>query len=72
MTTEEPRVNLTDRLSAKDAAAMLQVSKRSVLNYITNGQLKASFTTRKDEKGNVIYSKYRILGRDLLKFWKNF
>lgn len=63
MITERPQVNRTARLSAKDAAQLLQVSKRSVLNYITSGQLRASLNRK---------NQYRISGGDLITFWNNF
>ena len=60
MTTEQPQVSRSARLSAKDAASLLGVAKRTVLNYIASGQLRATLNGKQQ---------YRINGNDLIKFW---
>lgn len=63
MTIEVPKVSDTAKLSAKDAAEALGVAKRTVLNYITTGQLRATLNKK---------NQYRISGRDLIRFWNQF
>lgn len=63
MTIEQPQVSATAKLSAKDAAEKLGIAKRTVLNYITTGQLRASLNKK---------NQYRISGKDLIKFWSQF
>ena len=76
MTIEMPQVSDTAKLSAKDVAELLGISKRTVLSHIQAGLLKATFITRvtKDEDGETktTYSKYRISGKDLKKYWNQF
>lgn len=76
MIIEQPQVSQTAKLSAKQAAEVLQVSKRSILNYITSGRLRATIATRKvkekDGSTKTVYGKYRITGRDLIRFWNQF
>lgn len=63
MTIEQPQVSATAKLSAKDAAQVLGVAKRTVLNYITTGQLRATINKKNE---------YRISGRDLIRFWNQY
>lgn len=63
MTIEIPKVREDARLTAKQAADVLMVSKRSVLNWITSGKLKATLNVKKE---------YRISGREILKLWRSY
>lgn len=63
MTIEIPKVREDARLTAKQAADVLKVSKRSVLNWITSGKLKATLNVKKE---------YRISGREILKLWRSY
>lgn len=73
MCQEQPTVSLTAKLNTEQCAQILGVSKRSVQNYIAEGRLKAHLlVVRKDENGKVKYSRYRVFGRDLIKFWNQY
>lgn len=76
MTIEMPQVSDTAKLSAKDVAELLGISKRTVLSHIQTGLLKATFITRvtknKDGETKITYSKYRISGKDLKKYWNQY
>lgn len=70
MCQEEPNISLTARLTTAQAAEALGVSQRTVQHYITEGRLKARIVERKDKDGNLISTRYRVIGRDLITFWR--
>lgn len=70
MCQEEPNISLTARLTTAQAAEVLGVSQRTVQHYITEGRLKARIVERKDKDGNLISTRYRVIGRDLITFWR--
>ena len=69
MCNEEPNISRNARLTTADAASLLGISQRTVQHHIAQGRLRASLVERKDSKGNITSSRYRILGRDLISFW---
>lgn len=62
MCKEQPTVSLTARLKVKDVAEILGVSKRMVQKRIVAGHLKA----------HIVGNSYRVFGRDLIAFWRNY
>lgn len=70
MCPEQPNVSPTARLTTAQAAAHLGVARRTVQHYITEGRLKAQIVERRDKDGNLISTRYRVLGRDLVTFWR--
>lgn len=70
MCPEQPNVSPTVRLTTAQAAALLSVAQRTVQRYITEGRLKAQIVERRDKDGNLISTRYRVLGRDLVTFWR--
>lgn len=70
MCPEQPQVSPTARLSTSDAAKLLGVSPRTVQHYIAQSRLKANTVERRDKDGRLISTRYRILGRDLITFWR--
>lgn len=66
MCTEEPTIGRTARLTVSDAASILQVSPRSIQNYILQGKLKAHYVGSREKKN----LRYRITGNDLINFWR--
>lgn len=70
MCPEQPQVSPTARLTTSEAAELLGVRPRTVHHYIAQGRLKAQIVERRDKDGNLISTRYRILGRDLVTFWR--
>lgn len=60
MCIEQPQVGLSAKLKVSQAAQILGVTPRMVQKRIVAGDLKA----------HLVGKQYRIMGRDLIAFWR--
>ena len=61
MCYDQPDISLTARLRAKDVAKLLDMPKRTVLQHIAEGKLKA----------HIVGNSYRIFGRDVIAYFRS-